>query len=566
MNLPVLISCKHTNVLINGVQIDGAVEINELDKIDIDVDQVVEPTEWEIRLNETETEAYLYFFPGYQITRKLLDQPPMHRLTLKLQENREDRQTVTTEDIIRHLNEIGIKNFQIDVINKVLKEKQAVEVMIAKEKEPIPGKDGGFEYYINMEDIYVPPLELPDGTFDFRETRKISYVEEGQYIAKVLQPTKGEPGLTVKGKIIPQTEGIPLKIKATPNVHIDENGKIKSLIEGRPKIEIAKHAATVDIVNSLVQEGDLNFSNGNLHFNGDIEITGKVEDGMEVQSKGKITIHGGINHSRILATQSVSIAKSVISSFVHAGLSNVKIMKLRPLLTTIEAQIEELITGIQQLSSKINGQNNHSTSPSIKLFVRILLEKKFTELTSNINQFTKIMESEEIADEDLKIICGKLNHLITFHSTEMCTFEEIEQLKTDINVFCELNSEDVRPSVNVTCPYSIQSNIYSDGDIFLLGKGCYNSNLEAKGNIHISGYVRGGTIRAAKSIKIREAGSHTGVKTLLITDKYGFIELQEVHENVAIQIGKKVYTFYEEKKHIYAFLDEFGQISLHKKS
>ena len=295
-----------------------------MDEIDIHVDQVVEPSEWEIRLNKTETEAYFYFSPGYQIKRKLIDQPPMHRLTLKLQENKVDSQTVTTEDIIRHLNEMGIKDFQIDVINKALQEKHSVEVMIAKGKEPVPGKDGGFEYYINMEDIYVPPLELPDGTFDFRETRKISYVEEGQYIAKVLLPTKGEPGLTVKGEVIPQKEGVALKIKASPNIHIDENGEIKSLIEGRPKIKIVKHTATVDVVKILVHKGDLNFSHGNLHFNGDIEITGQVEDGMEVQAKGEIKIHGDINHSRILATQSVSIAKNVISSFVHAGLSNVR--------------------------------------------------------------------------------------------------------------------------------------------------------------------------------------------------------------------------------------------------
>ena len=230
MSLPVLIPCKYANVLINGVQIDRAVEINELDEIDIHVDQVVEPAEWKIRLNKTETEAYFYFSPGYQIIRKLIDQPPMHRLTLKLQETRVDSQTVITEDIIRHLDEMGIKDFQIDVINKALQEKQSVEVLIAKGKEPIPGKDGGFEYYINKEDTFVPPQELPDGTFDFRETRKISYVEEGQYIAKVLPPTKGEPGLTVKGEVIPQTEGIALKIKASPNIHIDENEEIKSLI------------------------------------------------------------------------------------------------------------------------------------------------------------------------------------------------------------------------------------------------------------------------------------------------------------------------------------------------
>lgn len=565
-HLPQLIPCQHTSFFINGVQMDHAVEVNELDEIDIQVDQVVEPTEWEIRLNKAETEAYLYFSPGYQIIRRLTDQPLMHKLTLKLQENREEKQTVTAEDIITYVREIGIKDVQIDVIHNVLLEQHPVEVMIAKGKEPVPGKDGGFEYYINMEDIYAPPLELPDGTFDFRETRRIPYVEEGQSITKVLQPTKGEPGLTVKGERIPQIEGVALTIKASPNIYMDKNGEIKSLIEGRPKIEIVKHTAKVDVVTMLVHKGDLNLSHGNLRFNGDIEITGQVEDGMEVQAKGEITIHGSINHSRILAAQSVLITKNVISSFVHAGLNDVMIMKLQPLLTTIESQMEVLVNGIQQLSSKINRQSKPVTAPSIKMFIRILLEKKLMELAPNINEFTKIVESENITDHDLNMLCQKLYHLISFHSTEMSTMEEMEHLRTDIKKYTELKSEDGNPSINVRCAYAIQSNIYSDGDIFLLGKGCYNSSLQAKGNIHISGYVRGGTIRAAKSIKIREVGSYTGVKTLLVVDKDGFIELQQVYENVTIQIGKQVYTFYEGKKHIYAFLDESGQISLHKKS
>ena len=83
--------------------------------------------------------------------------------------------------------------------------------------------------------------------------------------------------------------------------------------------------------------------------------------------------------------------------------------------------MEELINGIQQLSSKINSQNNHVTSPSIKSFIRILLEKKLIQLTPDINQFTKIIKSENISDEDLTIVCRKLNNLITLHSTEMCT-------------------------------------------------------------------------------------------------------------------------------------------------
>lgn len=450
------------------------------------------------------------------------------------------------------------------MIHKVLQEKHSVEVTIAKGKEPVPGIDGNFDYYINMEDSYVPPLELPDGTFDYRETRRISYVEAGQVFAKIIQPTKGEPGLTVKGEKIPQKAGTALIIKASPNVQIDENGEVKSLVAGRPKIKMVRHAATVDVVKVLVHKGDLNFSHGNLHFNGDIEITGQVEDGMEVQSKGKITIHGDINHSKILAVQSVSISKNVISSVVHAGSSNISLMKLRPLLITIDFQIEELLNDVQQLLSQINKQNNHTAVPSIKSFIRILLEKKLIRLTPDIHQFTKIIESEKITDEDVNIICKKLNNLISVLSTEMGTVEELEQLKTDIKVFIELNLDDISPTTSVTCAYSIQSNIYSDGDIFLVGKGCYNSNLQAKGNVQIAGYVRGGTIRASKRIKIREVGSHTGVKTSLIVDKDGIIDLQEVHEDVTIQIGKQFYTFYGEKKHIYAFLDESGQISLYK--
>ncbi|MFD1735566.1 flagellar assembly protein A [Bacillus salitolerans] len=565
MQAPTLVPCKYAHVFVNGEEIDGPVKISESDEIMIEIEQVNEQPEWSIRLNESLTEASLNYDPGHQVVRKLIDQSPLSRLTLRIEEKVVEECSVTVQDVIKKSRELGITaELNNELIEQVLKEKRSQEIIIAKGKKPIPGKDGRVDLYINLEDTFVPPLELPDGTLDFRETRKIPHVQEGDLIGQILPPTNGEEGISVTGDILSPVNGVELKVSVSDKIQIDSNGEIIALQEGRPKLELTKNYAKLDIVKKLVHEGDLTFANGNIRFNGDVDVTGNVEDGMEIEAKGEISIIGTVSNGKLFAPHTISIGKSLISSYAYAGKSDVIVTKLCPLLLKIETYIGYLLNGIQQLMASQQHSNSSLNSINIRGYVRILLEKKLMELIPIAKTYETTIQNDNVTQSDLIFINDMLFSLLNFHSSSMYSLEELLQLKEHLRGVIEINSKEVDPSVQIACGYSIHSQLYSDGDIHVLGKGCYNSILQAKGSILVSGLVRGGSVRAGKHIKIRSVGSSTGVKTSLMVESYGVMELGEVHEDVTIQIGKQIFTFYEYKKNIYAHIDYDGQISLEK--
>ena len=109
--------------------------------------------------------------------------------------------------------------------------------------------------------------------------------------------------------------------------------------------------------------------------------------------------------------------------------------------------------------------------------------------------------------------------------------------------------------------FSLNSQLYSAGDLIIEGQGCYNSKLYACGYIQINGFVRGGEVHALKGIKIMEAGTKGGASTKLIVPKDQNIEIQLVMEDTVIQIGKKTHKFICETTNVIARLDHNGNIN-----
>ncbi|WP_046181013.1 FapA family protein [Domibacillus tundrae] len=73
-------------------------------------------------------------------------------------------------------------------------------------------------------------------------------------------------------------------------------------------------------------------------------------------------------------------------------------------------------------------------------------------------------------------------------------------------------------------------------------------------------YVKGGSVYAGTFIKIKEAGSESGVKTKFDIQAIGRIEFLKVHLEVSVQFGMKQLTFYHEEGPVCLFVGEDGLI------
>jgi len=70
----------------------------------------------------------------------------------------------------------------------------------------------------------------------------------------------------------------------------------------------------------LKVEGNVDFHTGNIHFPGDVEISGNVEERFIVEAKGDIMINGIVENAEVRATGNIIVKKGIIrNSRIIAG-------------------------------------------------------------------------------------------------------------------------------------------------------------------------------------------------------------------------------------------------------
>jgi len=196
---------------------------------------------------------------------------------------------IEKEDIIKAIEEkkilYGIKNENIE---KILNEKLYNEkILIAQGDQPINGQDAQIIYHFKTETGY----EIKEGDFgrvDFKEIGFIQTVKKGTILAEKIPPTEGSPGKTVTGKVIQQKFGKDIKLNATKGAVLSEDGlKVIADIDGSPFLK----GNTIGVQPILVVE-KVDFSTGNLNFDGSIKILKDVLPGFKISAKGDIEIGG----------------------------------------------------------------------------------------------------------------------------------------------------------------------------------------------------------------------------------------------------------------------------------
>lgn len=140
---------------------------------------------------------------------------------------------------------------------------------------------------------------LSEHSIDFRNVQQFINVEPDQEIGRILSPTSGTPGRTVRNKPVPAEPGKPLQLKPGQNVRAGgENGELLfAELHGRVKLE----GDTIQVVEEYVVDGDVDFSIGNIRFNGFVEIRGDVLDGFQVSASKGLKITGNIGACRLIS-------------------------------------------------------------------------------------------------------------------------------------------------------------------------------------------------------------------------------------------------------------------------
>jgi len=192
------------------------------------------------------------------------------------------------KEIISALTEEGIV-FGINTKLLAGHLESGVEYVIAEGIPPINGIDAEVRMYKLAE---LKPKVIDENNVNHYELNLINHVKVGDWLGERRDPTPGVPGKSVTGEVIPAIPGrnIPLLYDRKSVLEIYNNG-VTTLVSKKNGAVYYK-GDSIGVYDYLEIKGDVDFSTGNIDFDGYMSVKGTVEDNFSVVASNDIEILG----------------------------------------------------------------------------------------------------------------------------------------------------------------------------------------------------------------------------------------------------------------------------------
>ncbi len=221
---------------------------------------------------------------------------------------------VSSEDVYRALADAGVE-FGMDqvAIERMTGEPLVEPILAARGQEPGASRDSTVEYLFTEEDenAGLRPRVREDGSVDYRDLRPIYTVPAGTVVGRYIPAVVGEAGHDVCGRKLEAARpahDTPVARFAGTDVVVAPNGTdLVTTKSGRP----VRNGARIDIIEVYAIIGDVDFSTGNVDFNGDVYVSGDVQPGFTIRASGNVRVDGIVDAASIDAGHDVLIGGGV---------------------------------------------------------------------------------------------------------------------------------------------------------------------------------------------------------------------------------------------------------------
>lgn len=168
--------------------------------------------------------------------------------------------------------------------------------VIAEGVPPINGSDA----VIKMLELKEPEPELREvGKVNFYELKLINSVEAGEWLGERIEATEGVLGKSVKGEPIEPVKGknYPLNYDKKTVREILENNK--TILYSKTDGAVNYTNGIISVSDQLIINGNVEFSTGNIKFDGYLTINGTVTEGFSVEATKDIEINSDMGLSNV---------------------------------------------------------------------------------------------------------------------------------------------------------------------------------------------------------------------------------------------------------------------------
>jgi len=205
--------------------------------------------------------------------------------------------SAVTGDVIHQALAAANINTGIDqqTIVELLADKQSVaKKVIARGKTADPGEDARLIWNIDLANSSRPKIS-DTGQADFKNLSLYKEVSKDQALVYKLPATSGNAGTTVTGEIY-YLQGRDVSLPDGVNTLLSEDRL--TLFADRAG-QAFWEAGKLKIDTVFRVDGDVDFSTGNIQFNGSVFIGGDVRSGFRVEATGSIVIGGTVEAATV---------------------------------------------------------------------------------------------------------------------------------------------------------------------------------------------------------------------------------------------------------------------------
>ncbi|MFP4461733.1 MAG: DUF342 domain-containing protein [Thermotogota bacterium] len=219
-------------------------------------------------------------------------------------------------EVLKNENIIyGIKKEKLKKLCSFIITEPFEKILIAEGKHPTKSSDAKIEYLFPA-DGFITVNQSENKNVDFSKRKQIFQCKKGDLLVKKTPGIQGMDGMTVTGKKIPAKQykdiNLPQLIGNKQTLTLSEDGMgIVALADGQPYLtNLGKiHIRKVFIVNH-----NLDYSVGDIEFDGTVIVHGDVEVPFQVHAKGDIFIDGVVRDTFISGESNIVINGGVSGS------------------------------------------------------------------------------------------------------------------------------------------------------------------------------------------------------------------------------------------------------------
>lgn len=409
----------------------------------------------------------------------------------------DDSDAYTYDEVMNEISAAGVRTgIDEERIREILVNRQyGIDIVVAEGKSAVNGEDGHYIFYFDEDyERDNKPTLREDGSVDYFNVKLFEKVNEGDKLAEYVEPTKGDFGYDVRGKLlVPKPGRIAPRLRGKGFTVSDDGKTYFAQLDG--KVEYRNYDLNVSNVYSV--NGDVDVGTGSIDFNGDVTIDGGVYGNVTIHAMGNIFIGGHVEDANLKAGKDIIIKDGVNAKenghieaegnvsakfFENATIISKGDIKCDYMLNTtalaygnvyLEGKVGSVIggdiTGVRGISIKSCGSDSFSktvlrvgaTKEISSEYAQILMKLK--DIDSDIERFEQAMRKFDILKKAGSASFDEALYRKVFQSKIVKTAEKTKYEQRGKYLY-SLIKESERATVN------IDKNLYPGSRVFMSDK------------------------------------------------------------------------------------------------